>query len=270
MSTSLRTETVKTLREFTDLVESVMNQGNATPWYRGCGRSSYTLMPTLYRRPAETDPSALFRLEASIICRFKQRCVPYLPRSLTSDWEALFLMQHFGVPTRLLDWTESPFIALYFAITSSPSAMGQDGPLFSADAAVWILDPVAWNRHVLQHLSYAEGVLSVGDPPLTGYAPGPEGPTHKEAVALFGTHNSPRIVAQRGVFTIFGHNTRPMEEVYESEGLPDGALVKVNLPTQSLADLNQSISAVGITDSVVWPELDGLAKEIRRQFGYEV
>ena len=44
----------------------------------------------------------------------------------------------------------------------------------------------------------------------------------------------------------------------------------MTLPRGSLNDLSQSIFAIGITDSVVWPDLDGLSKEIKRQFRYEV
>ena len=61
-----------------------------------------------------------------------------------------------------------------------------------------------------------------------------------------------------------------MENVYAGGDFPDGSLVKVTLPRGSLNDLSQSIFAIGITDSVVWPDLDGLSKEIKRQFRYEV
>ncbi|MCH7835621.1 MAG: FRG domain-containing protein [Chloroflexi bacterium] len=201
MPNELRTKTVQTLQEFTDLIESI--RGDSPLWYRGCGKSSYPLLPTLYRHPVIHEIADLIGMETAILSHFKQRSVPYLTRNLPNDWEFLFLMQHFGVPTRLLDWTENPFIALYFAITSAPSSFGSEGTEFLEDAALWMINPVSWNRHVLQYLSFAGGVLSVDDAQLSGYTPGGEGLMNKEAVALFGIHNSPRIVAQRGVFTIF-------------------------------------------------------------------
>lgn len=46
--------------------------------------------------------------------RFRQRSIPFSDRSLQDDWEALFFMQHYRVPTRLLDWSENPFISFHF------------------------------------------------------------------------------------------------------------------------------------------------------------
>ena len=52
----------------------------------------------------------------------------------------LTLMQHYGLPTRLLDWSESPLVALYFALSSDEDA--------KADAAVWVLNPMKLNKKV--------------------------------------------------------------------------------------------------------------------------
>ena len=203
-----RIATVHTLGEFTAEIEKAMADPGASNWYRGCGRSEYTLTPSLYRHPSQNNPADLIFLEEQIIARFKQRSVPYLTRSIATDWEYLFFMQHFGVPTRLLDWTENPYIALYFAIAAAPRTNDQNDPEYSDDAAVWILNPSVWNRTALSHIRYGGGVLSFADQQLSGYAPGsPIQIMNNEAVAVYGTHNSPRIVAQRGVFTMFGQNT---------------------------------------------------------------
>ena len=57
------------------------------------------------------------RLEKLLLARFQQRSIPFHSRSLADSWEWLFFMQHYGVPTRLLDWSESPLMALFFAVT---------------------------------------------------------------------------------------------------------------------------------------------------------
>ncbi len=204
--------------------------------------------------------------------RFRQRSIPLHSRPLVDDWDALFFMQHYGVPTRLLDWTESPFIGLYFAVMSTPIRCGRTGePEFKDDAAVWVLDPVAWNRHSLSHQSYDGGVLTPGDDALKGFRPAPTFTgMFNHPVALYGAHNSPRIVAQRGVFAIFGQNTEPMERLYDSERFPAGCLLKVVLKRARINRFRRSVLNYGVCESVVFPDLDGLAKEIRRSFGFEV
>ena len=73
--------------------------------------------------------------ESEIIDRFKERCIPHLDLQLVMDWEYLFLMQHHGVLTSLLDWSENPFFALYFAIESAPYKLTGGSPKYSESAA---------------------------------------------------------------------------------------------------------------------------------------
>ena len=180
-------------------------------------------------------------------------------------------MQHFGVPTRLLDWTENPYIALYFALTSAFFDTNLATPSYTQDAAVWVLDPAVWNRHVLQGIGFQGTILSSQDEMLKGYAPTSDIILMNILpIALYGTHNSPRIVAQRGVFTIFGKNTTSMEEVYVTSNFPQDSLLKLTIPAQNIAALLKTITSSGITDSVIYPDMDGLAKEIKRFFEFRV
>jgi hypothetical protein len=89
-------------------------------------------------------------------------------------------------------------------------------------------------------------------------------------VAMYGLHNSARIVAQRGVFTIFGKSTDPLEAHYQSGDYPADALIKIELPEAAVHPLRQQLAAIGITDSVVYPDLGGLALELRRFFGFSL
>jgi hypothetical protein len=88
-------------------------------------------------------------------------------------------------------------------------------------------------------------------------------------LALYGAHNSPRIVAQRGVFTVFGQNRKPMEEVYDKENFPANCLIKVTLTRARLQKMRKSLLSYGVTESVIFPDLEGLAWEIKRNFGFE-
>lgn len=263
-----RTEISSSFGKYTELIESVQQTTDAPIWFRGVGSANYELLPSLYRHPTKTDIADLIELEGSLINRFRHRSIPYQTRSLSDPWELLFMMQHFGVPTRLLDWSENPFIALYFALTSAESR--RVGGAFKGDAAVWILNTRLWNGKVLSPF-WKGRVVAVPDNPLEGYAPTSDlGRLPAEPVAMAGLHNSQRIVAQRGAFTIFGHLNWPMEKIFEDKGFPLDSLIKVVLPEKDLPKIRDSLFGIGYADSMIYPDLTGLAKEIKRQFGFEV
>jgi hypothetical protein len=217
---------------------------------------------------------ALEALERELMMRFRQRSIPFLTRALSDDWDLLFFKQHYGVPTRLLDWTENPFIGLYFAVMSSPFTgkvkAGKATLSFSSDAAVWVLDPAVWNGHALRHQGFDRGILTPADEALQSYKPLTKfTDMNVHPVALYGAHNSPRIVAQRGVFTIFGQSASGMEVAYMTDAFPKSCLTKIVLEKGVLQEIRSSVLNNGITESVVFPDLEGLAKEIKRDFYFE-
>ncbi len=262
-----------TLPQYMELVEEFQRRAGHALWYRGCGRASYKLLPSLYRHRFRKDPNDLVELERQLIARFRQRSIPYHSRDLREQWEALFFMQHFGVPTRLLDWTENPLIALHFALMTAQrlKRRRRGQVVYTKPSAVWILDPHQWNRSSLAHLSYTAGPLTQGDDPLKAYTPLVEvAGMGKYPVALYGAHNSARIVAQQGVFIIFGRERRPMEELRSDHGFSGHELIKVTILPPRIAPMRESLLNQGITESVVFPDLEGLGRETKRHFGFDV
>lgn len=266
---NLSTHTIHTMQDFVSVVEALRTGVPEPHWYRGISKSSYQLLPSLYRHPTTRSSDELIKLERKLIIRFKERSLPFLSTTVKgmSDWEYLFLMQHFGAPTRLLDWTENPFIALFFALSG---AMVASGGMFVDDVAVWLFSPGKWNKKVFSYVSFKGDILSYTDSQAKSYDPDVEkkfDPPDYPA-AIFGVHNSPRIVAQRGVFTIFGSNTLPMEEIFEKESFPDTTLQKIIIPAPEGLLLFESLIALGYTDTVLFPDLEGLARETKRFFGF--
>ncbi|MDO8266027.1 MAG: FRG domain-containing protein, partial [Candidatus Saccharibacteria bacterium] len=89
--------------------------------FRGVPDSSYELIPSLGRIPQLIDDEIMLTsYELRIIDEFKRRVSPLLNYSPKSEWEWLFISQHYGMPTRLLDWTSNPLVALYFAVSEQP------------------------------------------------------------------------------------------------------------------------------------------------------
>lgn len=278
MPNTLQTKEITSLGEFTTFIEGSLKPGELK-WYRGCGKESHKLLPTLYRR-SDLEASQMLDIEYEILERFMQRSLPFINRPITfnsaqQSWEYLFIMQHWGVPTRLLDWTENPYTALYFALNSAESTIDTTtgDRTYKENVALWMLDPKQWNKTSLHDIS-GTSILSTfqEEYTLSGFAPREPGSKKAPRVspaAMYGTHNSSRIVAQKGVFVIFGSSPIPMEDLYISDTkYPSDCLIKLIIPIRYINTLKETLSRIGITDSVVFPDLEGLAREIKRSYSY--
>src|SRR5262245_54752441 len=82
--------------------------------FRGVGDVNYALVPSVGRN--SNVYGSLIERERALLEQFKRESLLHLPSRPSSDWEWLALAQHHGVPTRLLDWSESPYVALFFAV----------------------------------------------------------------------------------------------------------------------------------------------------------
>ena len=105
------------IRKIGDLLKVLKDQldESSVVWFRGQSDSRWKLIPGLGRK--DSAPTA----ESTLIKRFKQNAVPHLLSKPSSEWEWLILMQHHRLKTRLLDWTESPLVGLFFAVENSGS-----------------------------------------------------------------------------------------------------------------------------------------------------
>lgn len=268
----MQSHTARSFHEYVGIIEEIQSSAPGQLWFRGSGRVSAELVPSLYRKRRKVDSLNFAELEQELIARFRDRSISYRDRELGEQWDALFFMQHYGVPTRLLDWTESPFVGLYFALMSAKQRVDKNGKKrgYGRNAVVWTLDPTLWNEHALQHISYKGGALTPQHQAIKPYKSLVDASMEETPpVAMFGAHNSSRIVVQRGAFVVFGTNANPMESLHGSNDFPEGSLIKIAIPRGSIPQMRKSILSHGFSEGTLFPDLEGLSREFRRTYGFE-
>lgn len=253
-----------------ELVSRVLEIAQSLPeghylWFRGLPCADYTLKPKLLRTAVDSS-SALDR-EERLITRFRQRSLPFWPGGYPQDdWEHLFMMQHNGVPTRLLDWSENVFVGLFFAVGARDQHSREAGKDHVCRPTLWCVDPAGWNRSVPQLKDFGDqvSVLTTASRLLDPYQPQTTNTPrllmrHDTPVAIYGTHNSARIVAQRGTFTVAGKGLLGMEQYAPEQG--DTTLWKLVLDL-AWPNLRLALSHLGFTESMIFPDLPALAREL--------
>ncbi len=232
-------------------------------WYRGLSCSEFKLLPKIMRDGKTIEQ--VFDRERRLLTRFRQRSMAYWPSGYPqNDWEHLFAMQHFGMPTRLLDWSENLFVATHFALNGG-AAHGHEG---ACRPIVWCVDPVAWNRStpVLSEYGDSIQVLTTADDEIDTYRPDTTKRRMKSPIAMFGAHNSARIVAQRGTFMVWGNEVKTLEAI--AEGEQAGTLWRLELKGER-AQLAHSLQLLGFGETMVFPELPSLGIELSRTEGWK-
>lgn len=239
-------------------------------WFRGIKSEHYSLVPKLHR--GAHDVELVRRRETRLLARFAERSMPFwTPGYPRDDWAFLFSMQHYGAPTRLLDWSENLLVAAYFCSLPYDSAEERD----RADdgrPAIWAFQPVRWNGLVLAHIDADLGILTTSDPEIKNWEPRSTedlsaARRHKQPIALYGIHNSPRIVAQRGTFTIAGTLLEPLECIAE-ERYPTEPLLTKYIFKGLRNELAEELQAIGVQKSMIFPDLQSLSEEISIMEGW--
>jgi len=237
----------------TKVYDFIAEFGHGPLWFRGCTDKAYDLTPSIARHGIDINS------ETPLINLFKQNAVQFVRDRPQSEWEWLFLARHHSVPTRLLDWTESPLVGLYFATKSQ----GIDSKNDERDGSLWVLIPTSLNKEAYIN-SPNLPVFEDDDEHLQNYLPtklARESTTEFNPIAGIAARHSTRMQAQRSVFTVTHRKQISIEKVGKGEHI--GRFV---IPSTQKALIRRQLQVLSVDDLSVFPELDNAAMIARRHF----
>lgn len=228
-------------------------------WFRGVKNKNYSLKPGSVRNNLDG------RKEITAVLDFIESYRIYHPE-VTNPWELYSLMQHYGFPTRLLDWSTSLLIGMYFSLDGEPDIV--DGS--PVERVVW-----AMTTGVLNQTNFlGKRIL----PTISGtrkrneqYLPSPLRSDEEESfdfevnpLALKIPSVNRRIQAQKGVFTIHGSNQQGIEEVMIDHGLQDD-IFKFVFDEAAADKIRQSMYSMQINEDDIYQDLNSLSQRIIRR-----
>jgi hypothetical protein len=217
---------------WSDLLEWARTHASPRWVFRGQSQN-WPLRPNVGR-----DPST-YRLdrELQVFDEFKRLARPFIDRGgMPTDWDWLYIAQHHGLPTRLLDWTTNPLVAAYFACQPSsrnePGRSEPDGHLHAAEiGAFGILDAASIGLRPFD-VSRTQFVLP-------------------NAV-------SARITAQRGLFSIHPDPSKTWDPIKGIEQFP--------IPAAHKETVLRNLAGLGVDAGMIMADMDGLATNLRWRF----
>jgi len=235
-------------------VNQFMYESKGNIWFRGHSNIGYdgkhidyTLDSSLFR--VSDDLDNVKRLEQSYIYEFMTK--GYSLHQTKNEWDLLYVMQHHGTPTRLLDWSSSLSTALYFA------TRGWDRNLNAP--SVWLLNPSKLNSALNDKETL---IMPRGD--FEKYINRENLSSH----AIAPIYNSPRLIAQQGQFTLQGNFNGGLDEELTSK-LPhhSNILTEIKITPDLFEDVISYLHMNGVNDFSIFPDLDGLSRLVSKRRG---
>ena len=232
-------------RAFLSLIEEVeakraeIRCSRSGAFFRGHNRHEYKLVPSLLRKQLRDD------VEHNLYHECFARAGNLVARDAT-PWERLAFLQHYGIPTRLLDWTESLAVAMFFAFER----------VSAIPPSIWFLNPSALNMLAIREpgiphetteeaFAYCKQAFVFGDVPSVSDFP----------IGVVPHYFNPRLVAQRACFTIHGANPVPLDYIIYNLSARNlqHVLIKAQFVSESISVLRRIAAQMLPTPSGISP-----------------
>jgi hypothetical protein len=275
------------IQSVTELISEIKNDlatwdTGTKPWFRGESGDNPPLCPKIadYKYYEENYFLQSFRRKAGGLAN-----VP--DREHTDMW--LFLAQHYGVPTRLIDWTEVALHALYFAINRD-----NDDPIIYMLNARKLNDLAGAKTNPLNYpLSFGvpfaplyislawqnQDIKKIKQPIKERLEQNPQNQTSEQIkeeleaidklslkipIAFPATYQDQRMIAQRSCFTIHGEDLKPIEDILDDHSIKiSECLFKYDIDTNERRAMLEELYILGRSAATIFPDLDHLAIDLK-------
>jgi hypothetical protein len=253
---------IRSITEFIAAIQGDLNNWNAgtKPWFRGESGDESPLCPKIATHSKHEENHLLqsFRRQAGGLAN-----VPL--RKYTDMW--LFLAQHYGVPTRLLDWTEGALHALYFAINRDnfhPRVYMLNPRKLNDLAGSKTYPPnypLSWftGGGLYVALAWQNRKLNAAQKELRDRI----GLNIAIPIAFPATYQDQRMIAQRSCFTIHGRALKSLQDILIKNNIDlADCLVEYKIDLQDRSALLKELSILGVSAATLFPDLDHLASDL--------
>jgi hypothetical protein len=246
---------ITTVEHFLEEIKEFAGKHLFRLYFRGHGEPVNALVPSVGRKHYFLGKALLFdrRKESELLGRFRRHAYEHFQR-VPTEWETLFLARHHGLPTRLLDWTANPLVALYFsAFYENDEVVYREerGKKFSTvklnlDGMIWAIERRPDKGEDLDILTEKRAPLDI-----TGIK------------LVYPFNPSARMTAQSGMFTLHGD---PWTNMVEAAGKPFAPadlditrLKRWTVPAKNKTQIILDLERLAINSRTLFPDLDGLA-----------
>lgn len=246
MNTIKPTAEINNLSDLVDWARERVNP-NIKSVFRGHRSSRMELVPSLFRESdmgLKIESLGWYNYEEYLLDQFERRSTPFVKIIPRDKLEWIALAQHHGLPTRLLDWTESLLVALFFAIEDTEEKYSND------DAVVWQYDGNILKPQILNTLQDIDTAIDAEFNNI-----------------YFPYHTTSRMSAQQGCFTVHSlFGTFVKFNPLENDPRFATQLYKFAIPANRKARIREELDKVGINEFTLFPDLNGLSRKLKREF----